>query len=126
MEVPVRKTGNTEIEHASDRPQYMPDVDIYETEEGVVVLADLPGATRESVNITVEQGILTIHAGTGIELPAGAELRYSEAGVGDFSRQFRLGADVDREKMEASFVDGVLKIAMPKSDWARTRKIEVK
>jgi len=126
MEVPVRMKEKTEIEHASDKPQYVPDVDIYESEDGVVVLADIPGAVRESVNITVEQGILTISSRGGAELPESAELLYSETGFGDFSRQFRLGADVDRERMEATLVDGVLKISIPKSDWARTRKIEVK
>jgi HSP20 family molecular chaperone IbpA len=126
MEVPVKKQESSEIEHASDRAQYVPEVDIYESENGVVVLADLPGAVKESVNITVDQGVLSIHARSGVELPPCSELRYAETGFGDFSRQFRLGADVDRDKMEASLVDGVLKLFIPKSDWAKTRKIEVK
>jgi len=92
----------------------------------VVVLADVPGALKDSVNITVDQGVLTLSARVKIDLPEHAELRYAEAGLGDFSRQFRLGADVDRDKMEASLIDGVLRISIPKTDWAKTRKIEVK
>lgn len=126
MEVPVKKEEKTEIEHASETPHYVPDVDIFESENGVVVLADVPGALKESVNITVDQGVLTLNARVKVELPENAELRYSEAGYGDFSRQFRLGADVDKDKMEASLIDGVLRISIPKSDWAKTRKIEVK
>jgi len=126
MEVPVKKEEKNEIEYASETPHYIPEVDIFESENCVVVLADVPGALKESVNITVDQGVLTLNARVKVELPENAELRYSEAGYGDFSRQFRLGADVDRDKMEASLVDGVLRISIPKSDWAKTRKIEVK
>jgi len=126
MEVPIKKEEKTEIEHVSEVPHYLPDVDIFESESGVVVLADVPGALKDSVNITVDQGVLTLNARVKIDLPENAELIYSEAGYGDFSRQFRLGADVNRDGMEASLVDGVLRISIPKSDWAKTRKIEVK
>lgn len=127
MESPVRQETNvSEIEHASDRQRYMPRVDIYESEEAVTVLADLPGVSKENVTLTLEQGVLTLTGRMKDPEVAGAEERYGECGPGDFHRSFRFGPQVDEAKMEAAMEDGVLRLRIPKSDWARTRKIEVK
>lgn len=127
MEHPVRQESKVhEIEHASDRQRFLPRVDIYESEEAVTVVADLPGVPKENVTLTLEQGVLTL---TGAMADAGfanAEERYCECGAGEFARSFRLGPQVDEGKMEAVMADGVLRLRVPKSDWAKTRKIEVK
>lgn len=127
MEVPVRQESKTsEIEHASDRQRYVPRVDIYESEEAVTLVADLPGVAKENVTLTLEQGILTVTGRMSDPGFESADERYCECGSGDFHRSFRLGPQVDEAKMEAAMEDGVLRLRIPKSDWAKTRKIEVK
>lgn len=127
MEVPVRQeTQRSEIERASDKPWFTPRVDIYETDEAVTVVADLPGVPKDNVALTLEQGVLTLSARSRESEFEGAEGIACEYCAGDFYRSFRLGPQVDEKRMDASMKDGVLKVVIPKSDWAKTRKIEVK
>ena len=127
MEVPVKKTTDRrEVEHTADSPSYVPNVDIYESEEGVVLLADLPAVKKDAIHITVEEGVLSLEARVNPDLGDDAVLRYREFEFGDFRRSFQLGAEVDADRLEAELDGGVLKIVIPTSDWAKTKKIEVK
>jgi HSP20 family protein len=127
MEVPVKKNvGPGQVEPAAEKEAYTPAVDILETPKNVVLFADLPGVPKEALSVTLDQGTLTIRGKGKVELPPNAELRYREVEFGDFSRSFRLGPEVSGEGMEAVFEDGVLRVVFPKSDWASTKKIEVK
>ena len=102
-----------------------PAVDIYEREGALLVVADVPGADRQGVDIHVEDGVLTIGARAATERPGGYSLSYSEYEPGHYRREFSLGDAVDVEKIEASMKDGVLRIVLPKSEAARPKKIEV-
>ena len=127
MELPIKKMADRgEIEPAEDKACYQPDVDIYRSEEGVVLLADLPGVDKESLDIHVEEGVLTLSGKVNSSAGDYGELKVGEFELGDFHRSFRLGPDVDQAKLEAKLEDGVLRLSIPKSDWAKTRKIEVK
>lgn len=127
MDVPVKQEAKRgEVEHASDKPVYVPGVDIYESEEAVTILADLPGVPKEGVNLTLEKGILTLWGNEEMNPPEGSQARYLETRPGNFYRSFRLGPEVEEGKMEARMEDGVLHIRVPKSDFSKTRKIEVK
>ena len=127
MDVPVKKKAEpSDVEHASDRPYFVPGVDIYESEEAVTVLASLPGVPKDSVVVTVDEGVLSLTGKVRSDLADDAEGRYCECEVGDFFRSFRLGPGVDGARMEASMSDGILTLVVPKSDWAKTKKIEVK
>jgi HSP20 family molecular chaperone IbpA len=105
-----------------------PLVDIYEAEDGsTVLLAELPGATPETLDVRVDKGVLTISADG--PLPEVGE-EYAETYVGfvggRFFRAFALSDEVDREKVEASLADGLLTVKLPKAAAARTRKIQIK
>jgi len=127
MEVPVKKSPDRgQIEPASERETQLPGVDILEAEDNVVLLADLPGVRKDDLEVTLDQGVLSIRGKTKVDLPDRAEPRYREVEFGEFARSFRLGPEVSGAKMEASFEDGVLRIVFPKSDWASTKRIEVK
>ena len=127
MDVPVKqKAEGAEVEPASDRPYFSPRVDIFDAEEGVTVLAEMPGVSKEDVVLTLDKGVLSLSGKVKSDLPDGSELRYGEFEFGDFHRSFRLGPEVEGSKMEASMEDGVLTLVIPKSDWAKTKKIEVK
>lgn len=103
---------------------YMPRVDIYEQDEHTVLLADMPGVDENSIDITLEKNILTIR-GYVEEPMEGYGLAYSEYGVGDYERTFALSDEVDRNKIEASMKDGILRLVLPKAPEARARKIAV-
>lgn len=105
---------------------FIPRADIYEAEDQIVIVADLPGANQDSINITLEKNVLTINALVDPSSPAGYSLTFSEYEVGDYQRSFRLSNEIDREKIEAIVKDGVLRLYLPKAGEARARKISVK
>jgi len=103
---------------------FSPKVDIFETEEALTVVADVPGTTAEGFEIDLRDNMLTI---TGRALDVEERFRpvYTEYGVGNFMRRFRLGQQIDQAKISASYDDGVLTVLLPKSDTHVPRKIEV-
>jgi len=117
------------IEKESHEPtrtgvSYSPSVDIYETDDALTLLADLPGVKRESLDIDLKERKLVI---TGLVDETESRLRpiYSEFGVGGFQRSFELGDTIDRKNISASLKDGVLTLVLPKADRVKPRKIEV-
>ena len=128
-EVQVRKEEAQELEGAErtrTRRVFIPKVDIYETGQAVIMLADMPGVNEDSVDITLEKNILTIKGFVNHDGENGYGLAYSEYSVGDYERTFALSDEVDRNQIEAAMKDGVLKLTLPKAEMARTRKITVK
>jgi HSP20 family protein len=109
---------------------WLPPLDVYETDNAYVVEADLPGVHLENVDISFEQGTLTIKGTRGptIQLPEKSELRvYSaERATGNFARSIRLPDYVEGDKIEASYADGVLHIHIPKAQSAVPRKITIR
>jgi len=110
------------------RPQklYTPATDIYETQEQLIVLADMPGVKQDGVDITLEQNILTIYGHVDQPEFPGYSLTYAEYGMGSYRRVFALSNEIDREGIQASVKNGVLKLILPKSKRAMPRKISVK
>jgi len=103
---------------------YSPSVDIFETEDALTLLADLPGVKKESLDIDLQDRKLTI---TGLVDEVEGRLRplYSEYGVGGFARSFELGDTIDRKGISASLKDGVLTLVLAKADREKPRKIEI-
>jgi len=103
---------------------YSPVVDIYETEDAITLLADLPGVERDGLDINVEDRQLTI---TGRVKTTESHLNpvYTEYGIGGYSRNFKLGDTIDQSKITAALNDGVLTLVLPKADRLRPRKIEI-
>ena len=105
--------------------QYVtPPVDIYETQEGLVVKADLPGVARDSMDLRVENNLLTIRAKAAHGAPG--EPIYREYGLVNFFRQFELNERVDQSKISAELNHGVFSLNLPNADEAKPRKSDVK
>lgn len=104
---------------------YVPRVDIYSDEQGIVILADMPGVDENNVDILLEKDVLTISGFVTVDEPEDFELSYGEYGVGDFRRSFTLMEEIDRDKIEASISNGVLRVFLPKAPEAQARKISV-
>lgn len=104
--------------------QYLPLVDIYETEQAMTVVADLPGVSKEDLDVDLREGVLTL---TGLVNAPESRLDsvYTEYGIGGYTRKFALGDSIDQSKIEAVLQDGVLTLTLPKSDRLRPRKISL-
>ena len=113
-------------EQTRARRIYTPAVDIIERKDDIIVTADMPGTDEKSVDITLEKNVLTIYGKVEAVIPEKHSLYISEYGLGDYQRSFTLAEEVDRERIQASVKNGVLKIVLPKSEAVKTRKITVK
>jgi HSP20 family molecular chaperone IbpA len=100
-----------------------PPVDIFETPEGLVVIADLPGVRQPGLDVRVANNTLSIH-GRPDAPPQGTEL-YREYALGEFFRQFELTDTVDQEGISANLQHGVLTLTLPKATKAKPRRITV-
>ncbi|MBM4030772.1 MAG: Hsp20/alpha crystallin family protein [Planctomycetes bacterium] len=107
-------------------PAFAPAADVFETAQGAVVLVDLPGCDEGSVDIRVEDGVLTIRGRVQPEGFPGHDLTYGEYRVGDFERSFSVSELIDTERIEATVKDGVLRVSLPKVEAAKPKKIQVK
>jgi HSP20 family protein len=104
--------------------EFIPQVDIYEDKNGITVLADMPGVDKEGVSIDLKEDQLTING--KVLLPEGKEtFLHREYETGNYYRQFTLSDMIDREKITARMVDGVLTLMLPKAEKAVPKKIEV-
>jgi HSP20 family protein len=127
METEKQEMTVTEgAERTRDCQCFIPRADIYEMDDRIVVVADIPGAREDSIEITVEKNVLTINAYVEPVVPEGYSLALAEYEVGDYSRSFRLSDEIDRSGIEATVKDGVLRLYLPKAAEAMTRKISVK
>jgi HSP20 family molecular chaperone IbpA len=113
-------------ERTRARRAYVPRVDIYETDDAIVLLTDVPGVDENSLDITLEKNVLTINGYVESENPDNYSLAYAEYNTGDYQRSFTLSDEVDRDKIEATVKDGVLRLSLTKAGPAKTRKITVK
>lgn len=101
-----------------------PAVNIFETDGGLTLIADIPGAAKNTLDINVEKGILTLSAPVSRSMP-GRSL-YTEFEFAHYYRQFSIPETLDNEKAKAEFSDGVLTLKVPMAEAAKPRKIEVK
>jgi HSP20 family protein len=105
-------------------PGWVPLVDLYETADSYVVAAELPGMSREDFQIDLASNTLTLR-GRRTETCAPQRYQQLECGLGQFSRSFRFADDIDADRINAEFKDGVLVITVPKTSKAAARRIDV-
>ena len=125
-DVEKQEVEETGAERIRDLKAFVPRVDIYETDDQIVLVADVPGVDQDSVEITLEKSLLTVNGYVEPKAPEGYDIAYAEYDVGDFERSFRLSNQIDQAKIEATVKDGVLRLVLPKVGPAKTRKIAVK
>jgi HSP20 family molecular chaperone IbpA len=113
-------------EHTRCGCHYRPNVDIVEKADELLVLADLPGAAGEDIDIDFEDGSLTIHVKVAPRQQEDVEYLVHEYGVGDYYRTFRVSEAIDASKITADYADGVLTLHLPKAESTKPRKIDVK
>lgn len=124
-ELPVREKQVTREPGTYEGPHFEPPVDIYETDEALVLCADLPGVDAKDIHTDVRDNLLTLTAKV-TPVQENWKSLYREYTVGNYTRQFRLGQQIDQSRITAELRDGVLKLRLPKAEKARPRRIEIK
>lgn len=114
-----------QVEPTRNGRVYTPDVDIRETRESIVVMADMPGVSAEGLNVTLENNVLTIEGSTAMPGLKKHRLAYAEFGMGEYKRAFTISDEIDRNAITASVKNGLLKLELPKAKEARARTIKV-
>ena len=107
--------------------EWRPMVDTYEKDDAIVVSAELPGVNREDISVDVKNNILTISGERKHEEDVNENNYFrKERFYGKFQRSFTLPDNVDSEKVDAAYKDGVLEVTIPKTEQGTTKKIEIK
>ena len=113
-------------ERTRDYRCYTPQADIYEVDENIIVVLDFPGINENAIDVTLEKNILTVKGLAQVEVFDNYSLVFTEYEPGDYERSFRITDAIDREKIEANFNNGVLRLVLPRAEQAKTKKITVK
>jgi HSP20 family molecular chaperone IbpA len=126
-ELKVREKQEVDAPGEQTRPGlvYTPDVDIFESENDITLLADMPGVTTDNLSIDLRDDVLTLSGETESESGSTEEPIVIEYGVGKYYRQFTLSEVIDQAKITAELKDGVLRLVLPKVEKATPRKITV-
>jgi len=135
---PIRvAVGRPEAQPAAPRPTpavaqaptagaQTPLIDIHEGPEGLILEADLPGASEQDVVVQLEDNVLSLQARVHPPIPEGARTLHEEYRVGEFHRSFILSDEVERSRISAELKNGVLRLTLPKAERVQTRRIEIK
>ena len=117
----------TQTTHQQEQPQraVLPAVDVFEDESGITVLADMPGVSRNELELKVEGDTLSIEGGVHTLAPEGLEALYAELRIPRYRRTFTLSRELDTARIEANLKDGLLTLRMPKQAYAQARRIPV-
>jgi HSP20 family protein len=126
LKVKAKEEAPAKAERVRPGRVFLPAVDIFETPETLVLVADMPGVSGDKVTLDLKENHLAIAGEVGPPLGAGETMVEQEYYSGDFQREFHLGSLIDQSKIEASMKDGVLRLVMHKVEKAKPRKIEVK
>jgi HSP20 family protein len=105
---------------------FVPAVDIFETPEALVLVADMPGVAGDQVTLDLKENQLIISGEISTPMGEGETMVGQEYVTGDYHREFQLGELIDKNRIDAVMTDGVLKLTLPKVEKAKPRKIEVK
>ena len=103
----------------------MPVTDIFETPETLTVVLEMPGVDRNSVEASVQDGVVTIEGRIDFSKYEGMQPMYTEYNVGHYARSFEISNKIDQSKINAQMKDGVVTIVLPKAEQAKPRKIEI-
>lgn len=123
LNVPAKQETSEEVTRAGRT--FVPQVDIYETKEGLWLWADMPGVDEQSINVDLADGVLTIEGQVDLKQYENTTPLYTEYYVGNYRRRFTLSNDVDSDRITARMKDGVLELEIPKTERAKPRKITV-
>jgi HSP20 family protein len=127
QELQVQQKREVEKKPESTIParRFLPVTDIFETGDALKVILEMPGVDKESVDVRVENDVLTIEGQVDFTKYHGLTPLYTEYNVGNYARSFELSSKIDQERIGAELKDGVITLVLPKAERAKPRKIKV-
>ncbi len=125
LEVQEKKELVSKDEKTVPARYYVPTTDIFETEDALTVVMELPGIDKQSINVNVENDVLRIDARIDYSKYEGLEPLYTEYNIGHFGRSFTLSNKIDQQQIGAELNDGVLTLTLKKAREALPRRIAI-
>ena len=128
QELQVQQKREVEKAQEATRPMraFLPTTDIFETEDSLTMVLEMPGVVRDNIEVSVENGVLKVEGKINFDKYEGLQPVYSEYNVGPYRRTFRLSSRIDQDKISAEMLDGVITLVLPKAEEAKPRRIEVR
>jgi HSP20 family protein len=128
QEIQVQQKREFDKAQEATRPMraFLPTTDIFETDDALTVVLEMPGVDRDDIEVSVENEVLTVEGKIKLDKYQGLQPVYSEYNIGPYRRSFRISSRVDQNKIRAEISDGVITLVLPKAEEAKPRRIEVK
>jgi HSP20 family molecular chaperone IbpA len=125
-ELATRQSG--EVRKTDREPELVlrPPTDIFEDAEGITLQLDMPGVSRERLNVQADRQALVVEGNAEISMPEGMEALYAEVHATLYRRSFTLSSELETGKIDANLKDGVLTVRIPKRAELRPRKIDIR
>ena len=110
----------------SNRKVYLPKVDIYETKDAVILIADMPGVDDKSIDVLLEKNVLSLSGKTNPLVFQGYTIAHGEYESGDYHREFTISDEIDKNNIGASMKNGLFRLTLPKAQKVKAKKIAIK
>jgi HSP20 family molecular chaperone IbpA len=123
---PNAPMGSNGSARGADNTALMPPVDVIEDSTGITLYADLPGVSKDKLDLSVEGDTLNIEGQVSIDMPETMQASYAEVNCPRYRRVFTLSKELDPNRISAELSQGVLKLRIPKAEHAQPRRIEVR
>lgn len=127
QELQVQQKREVEKKRETTIPSraFLPVTDIFETDQALTVVLEMPGVGKDNVDISVENDILTIEGRINYSKYEGLEPVYTEYNIGHYVRSFQLSSKIEQSEISAGLKDGVMTLVLPKAEKAKPRKIKL-
>lgn len=127
QELKVQQKREVESKQETTIPArvFVPVTDIFETDEALTVILEMPGVEKDNVDVRVENDVLKIEGWINFSRYEGLHPIYTEYNIGNYARSFQLSSKIDQDRISAELRDGVMTLVLPKSEKAKPRKIAV-
>ena len=127
QELQVQQKREVERKQESTVParQFQAIADIFETEQSLTVILEMPGVGKDNVDVRVENDVLLIEGRVDFSKYEGLQPLYTEYNIGNYARSFQLSSKIDQDRISAELKDGVMTLVLPKAEKAKPRKIAV-
>ena len=127
QELQVQEKREVERQQEATVPAraFLPPTDIFESDDVLTLVMEMPGVDREDVDVNVENGVLRVEGRLDFSKYEGMQPVYTEYNIGHYRRSFSLSSKVDQDRISAQMQDGVLTLLLPKAEEAKPRRISV-
>ena len=125
LQVQRKREVETKQESTVTARIFVPPTDIFETDQALTLVMEMPGVDKGGVDVSVENDVLTISARIEFSKYEGLQPIYTEYNIGNYSRSFELSSKVEQDGIKAELKDGVMTLVLPKAEKAKARRITV-